>query len=276
MTSPEFLLPNWEAPENVRAASSLRRGGVSQGNHAGFNLGAHCGDNPAHVEGNRRLLRGRLGLAAEPVWLNQVHGNQVVYAPDLAVGDIPAADAAWTDRPEQAVVVLTADCLPVLFCNRAGTRVAAAHAGWRGLAAGILRETVAAMTDSAATGSATTGSAEHPEDLLAWLGPAIGPDSFEVGEDVLATFADRLPGSEALFAPLGEHDGQQKFLADIYELARLELAGCGVRSVRGGGRDTFAEREAFFSHRRDGRQEGGGAVGTGRMATLVWLAGEPS
>lgn len=264
MSAPEFIVPNWEVPGNVRAASSTRRGGVSKGRYAGFNLGAHCGDDPEHVAGNRRLLRGRLGLPGEPAWLKQVHGHKVVHAPDLAEGEVPEADAAWTDRPGQPLVVLTADCLPVIFCNSAGTRVAVAHAGWRGMAAGVLRRTVESMARPAGVA----------DDILAWLGPAIGPDSFEVGEDVLETFAAQLPGSEALFTSLGERSGEQKYLADIYELARLDLAGAGIASVRGGGRDTFRESDTFFSHRRDGRDESGNAVGTGRMATLVWLADE--
>ncbi|MDX1454428.1 MAG: peptidoglycan editing factor PgeF [Gammaproteobacteria bacterium] len=260
MSAPEFLLPNWEAPDNVRAATSLRVGGVSQGNYAGFNLGDHVGDDPDAVAGNRRLLKGRLGLPAEPRWLAQVHGTDVLRVTGAAPDTPPEADAAWTDEPGQVLAILTADCLPVVFCNRAGTRIGIAHAGWRGLANGVLRATVEAMT---------ADGLGH-DQLLAWLGPAIGPDSFEVGTELLETFAAQLPGAEAAFKTHG-HD---KYLADLYDLARLELAGLGVGSVRGGGRDTFTETDAFFSHRRDGQGGVGKAGGTGRMATLAWLAVE--
>ena len=248
MSQLDFILPNWEMPANVRAVATTRKGGMSQGSYQGFNLGTHVGDEAAAVEGNRRLLGGRLGLPAEPVWLEQVHGNEVVLLEDLPSSP-PRADAAITRTPGIPLAILTADCLPVLFCDESGREIAAAHAGWRGLAAGVLQNTVA-MFDAPA------------DEIHAWLGPAIGPGDFEVGEEVLQTFAARLPGSENLFEPHGD----DRFLADLYQLARLALAGAGVTSVRGGGWSTFAEEERFFSYRRDNE--------TGRQATLIWMAGE--
>lgn len=256
MNQPEFILPNWEVPANVRATATTRTGGLSKGPYRGFNLGAHVGDEAGAVEGNRRLLRGRLGLPAEPAWLEQVHGNEVVLLEDLPASP-PRADAAITRRPGVPLAILTADCLPVLFCDESGREIAAAHAGWRGLAAGVLQNTVA-MFDAPA------------DEIHAWLGPAIGPGDFEVGEDVLQAFAARLPGSENLFEPHG-HD---RFLADLYQLARLALAGVGVTSVRGGGWSTFTEEERFFSHRRHCQRRQQGEENTGRQASLIWLASE--
>lgn len=252
MSAPEFLLPDWDAPTNVRAVATTRQGGFSQGAYHGFNLGDRVDDDPEQVAANRRLLGGRLGLSNEPAWLEQVHGRELVVL-DGTPASRPAADAALTRTPGIPLAILTADCLPVLFCDEAGREVAAAHAGWRGLAAGVLEETVAAF-DAA------------PDAIHAWLGPAIGPDDFEVGAEVLEAFATRLPGAEAAFEPHGHGDHGQKFLADIYQLARLALAGVGVTSVRGGGWSTVAEPERFFSYRRDGGL-------TGRQATLIWLAG---
>lgn len=255
MSTPDFILPNWEAPATVRAVATTREGGVSKGAYAGFNLGTHVDDDPAAVSGNRRLLAGRLLLPAEPAWLDQVHGCDVVELDGIPPSP-PQADAALTRTPGVPLAVLTADCLPVLFCDEAGREIAVAHAGWRGLAGGVLENTVAAF-DAA------------PETLHAWLGPAIGPDDFEVGNDVLEAFAARLPGSEAAFEPHGHGDKEQKFLADIYQLARLALAGAGVTSVRGGGWSTVAEPKRFFSYRRDKGV-------TGRQATLIWLASPAS
>lgn len=248
MSAPDFILPDWEVSATVRAVATTREGGVCKGAYAGFNLGTHVEDDPAAVAGNRRLLVGRLGLPAEPAWMDQVHGCDVVEL-DGVPGNPPQADAALTRTPGVPLAVLTADCLPVLFCDEAGREIAVAHAGWRGLAAGVLENTVVAFEAA-------------PESIHAWLGPAIGPDDFEVGTDVLEAFAARLPGSEAAFEPSG--DG--KFLADIYQLARLALAGAGVTSVRGGGWSTVTEPQRFFSYRRDNGM-------TGRQATLIWLAG---
>jgi YfiH family protein len=235
------IRPDWPAPANVRALMTTRVGGVSGGPWASLNLGDHVGDDPAHVAANRVLLRG--ALPGEPGWLRQVHGARVVETG----GDDIEADARFSRTPGQVCAVLTADCLPVLFCDHTGRVVAAAHAGWRGLAGGVLEATVAAM-------------AVPPDDILAWLGAAIGPYAFEVGDDVRAAFLAQHSETAAAFAPQG---APGKWLADLYALARIRLARAGVTAVYGGGRCTFSEADAFFSYRRDGV--------TGRMAALVWL-----
>ena len=242
-----WLCPGWPAPGNVRALVTTRAGGVSRGAYANLNLGAHVGDDPAAVAENRRRLRVAAALPAEPVWLSQVHGCKVAR---LDASSLPGleADAALTDVPGVVCAVLTADCLPVLFCNRSGTRVAAAHAGWRGLAAGVLEASVADM-DTA------------PEDIHAWLGPAIGPSVFEVGDEVREAFVARHPGADSAFAP----SPAGRWLADLYSLSRLRLSACGVRSVHGGDYCTFTDAGQFYSYRRDGE--------TGRMASLIWIEG---
>lgn len=223
---------------------TTRVGGVSQAPWTSFNLGGHVGDDPVHVVANRARLRRQ--LPAEPGWLRQVHGARVV---ELGRAPDPEADAAFTRVPGQVCAVLTADCLPVLFCDRAGSVVAAAHAGWRGLAAGVLEATVAAM-------------AVAPGDILAWMGAAIGPQAFEVGDEVREAFIGQHTGAAAAFLPHpAGHAG--KWLADIYRLARIRLAHAGVQAIHGGGRCTFSEAESFYSYRRDGV--------TGRMAALIWL-----
>lgn len=234
-----WITPAWPAPKGVRAASTLRRGGVSQGSHAGLNLGLHVGDDAPCVTENRRLLREALQLPAEPIWLGQIHGSRVIRAESSPSRE---ADAALTSAAGVVCVVMTADCLPVLLCDRTGSCVAAVHAGWRGLAGGVVEATVAAM---------------DCRELIAWLGPAIGPDVFEVGTEVRQAFIDRLETCQAAFRPHGD-----KWLADLYRLARIILARAGVSEVHGGGCCTYADPESFFSYRRDGQ--------TGRMATLIW------
>ncbi|MEQ1802555.1 MAG: peptidoglycan editing factor PgeF [Gammaproteobacteria bacterium] len=246
-----LIEPDWAAPVRVRAAATTRSGGVSPAPWASLNLGDHVGDNPQGVVRNRRLLRNALGLAAEPAWLQQVHGTTVVDA--AAAGARPAADASWTTAPGVVCAVLTADCLPVLFCNRAGTHVAAAHAGWRGLAAGVLESTVGWL---AADGV-------RPDSLLAWLGPAIGPASYEVGGEVRDAFLRADPAGDGAFRPT--RPGH--WLLDLYAAARLRLRRAGVTAITGGDYCTLAEPERFFSHRRDGV--------TGRQATLIWLEKVP-
>jgi len=238
----ECIRPDWPAPSVVRACSTSRVGGVSLGAWQGLNLGDHVDDDPAAVAKNRELLAARLGLPAEPHWLSQVHGTQV-----RLPGETPAcADACFEDRPGHVCVVMTADCLPVLFCNTAGTRVAAAHAGWRGLLAGVLENTVARFDD--------------PRDrVLAWLGPAIGPAAFEVGEEVRDAFVAESQSAGRHFRA----HGPGYWLADLYGLARDRLAAAGVEQVSGGELCTFSEPQRFFSYRRDGV--------TGRMASLIWL-----
>ncbi|HNQ03527.1 MAG TPA: peptidoglycan editing factor PgeF [Thiobacillaceae bacterium] len=257
---PDWILPDWPAPGRVKACMSTRIGGVSRGPYACFNTATHVGDDPAAVAENRRLLRQH--LPDEPCWLDQVHGVDVLRlesfpsSPAQGKGNAPpTADASMTRRPGQVCVVQTADCLPVLFCDEAGTVVAAAHAGWRGLAAGVLEATVRAM-----------GVAPHR--LLAWLGPAIGPQAFEVGEEVREIFVGHHPLTGVAFRPAlpGTLDGTpRKWLADIYALARIRLAAAGVEAVHGGDLCTHTDAGRFFSYRRDGK--------TGRMACLIWLQG---
>lgn len=247
--APGLLRPDWALPAGVGALVTSRAGGASLPPYASFNLGSHVGDDPAAVEANRARLHAAIG--AEPLWLDQVHGCAVAEA-DHAVG-VPAADAAVARSARRACAVLTADCLPVLFCDDAGSVVAAAHAGWRGLASGVLEETVKAMN-------------VDPGRILAWLGPAIGPDSFEVGPEVREAFVARHPMAGIAFRPAfpGTLDETpRKWLADIYMLARIRLAAIGVERVHGGGACTFKDSRRFFSYRRDGR--------TGRMASLIWF-----
>lgn len=245
----ELISPDWPAPSRVRAFVTTRHGGVSTGPFADFNLGDHVGDDPAAVTENRRRLREMAGLPEEPFWLQQVHGAEVVHVKP-GIGHQQAADGAFATAPGTVCAVLTADCLPVLFTSRQGTVVAAAHAGWRGLAAGIL-ETVVGRTG------------QDPADLLAWIGPGIGPDAFEVGPEVRQHFVESQPACEGYFMA-GRGD---RWLADLPGLARHRLRQAGVTKVYGGDRCTFTERETFFSHRRDGP--------CGRMATLIWVAGPP-
>ncbi len=239
----EWLTPDWPASASVHAATTTRGGGVSAGAYASLNLGDHVGDAPAAVAENRRRVQAALGLPAAPAWLSQVHGTDVV---DAAAGCGCAADAAVADRPGVVCAVLTADCLPLLLCDRAGSRVAAVHAGWRGLLAGVVEATLARL--------ALPGS-----ELLVWLGPAIGPDAFEVGPEVREAFLAVDTAAAAAFRP----SPQGRWLADIYLLARQRLARCGVTAVYGGDRCTVHEAQRFYSYRRDGV--------TGRMASLIWL-----
>lgn len=240
--NPGWIEAGWPAPPGVRAGSSLRIGGVSQGVYASLNLGIHVGDDPRSVATNRRLLKESLPLPAEPFWLNQVHGKSVAKVGRVD-GCPPNADASFCDGPGLVCAVMTADCLPVLLCERSGSRVAAAHAGWRGLADGVLESTVEAMGGG---------------DLLAWLGPAIGPEAFEVGAEVRQAFLERLGECDAAFRQTDE----SHWLADLYALARLALARVGVSEVYGGEHCTYSDAGRFFSYRRDGQ--------TGRMATLIW------
>jgi len=243
--------PDWSVPDRVIALSTLRTGGCSEPPYASFNLADHVGDDPAAVQANRVLLADQLPPATRVRWLEQVHGTRVIRADgEEATGP---ADASWTATPGVACAVLTADCLPVLFCNRAGDRVAAAHAGWRGLLAGVLENTVAAM-------------ASAPGELLAWLGPAIGPTAFEVGGEVRAAFLDAAAedcraATEGCFRPDRARPGH--YLADLYRLARLRLQGLGPIAVFGGGDCTLSCEDRYFSYRRDGV--------TGRMASLILI-----
>lgn len=236
-----WLLPDWPAPARVRACVTTRQGGVSAAPFDSFNLGDHVGDDPAAVASNRQHLRGALGC--QPIWLEQVHSCVAVKA---IPGVCPTADASWSETPGEACAVLTADCLPVLFCDRAASRVAAAHAGWRGLAGGVLETTLEAL-------------AIRAEDVLVWLGPAIGPAAFEVGGEVREAFVAQHPAAAAAFVP-SRNEGH--FMADLYQLARIRLAAVGVEAVYGGGLCTFSDPR-FYSYRRASR--------TGRFASLIWL-----
>jgi YfiH family protein len=246
-----LIAPVWRAPANVLALATTRRGGASPAPYDSLNLGDHVGDSAESVRANRLQLATALPDSAALSWLAQVHGVHVVEA--AAGAEPPEADAQWSRTPGMACAVLTADCLPVLFCSAGGDVVAAAHAGWRGLQAGVLEATVAAM-DTA------------PEEVLAWLGPAIGPAAFEVGTEVRDTFLGAAgPGlssaTAACFRPRPDSAG--KWFADLYGLARVRLAALGVHRLSGGTWCTFSDQGRFFSHRRDGL--------TGRMASLVML-----
>jgi hypothetical protein len=241
-----WLEADWPAPVNVRAVTTSRDGlGISRPPFDRFNLADHVGDDPAAVAANRAQLVSQLNLPSAPVWLEQIHGTGVVTLPSSMTK--PQADASVTAKPGVVCAVLTADCLPVLFCDRAGTRVAAAHAGWRGLAGGVLEATVSSLD-------------VPPQELLAWLGPAIGPRAFEVGEEVRAAFmAEDLAAKSAFVQTRPGH-----WHADLYALARRRLARLGIESVYGGGHCTFEDAQRFYSYRRDGR--------TGRMASLIWFS----
>jgi len=237
-----LIEPDWPAPPGVRAFCTTRGGGVSGGAYASFNLGEHVGDDPVAVAENRARLRAL--LPAAPRWLNQVHGVGVVEASTVA--SAPVADAAYTREPGAVCAVMTADCLPVLLCDEAGRVVAAAHAGWRGLCAGVIEATVAAM-----------GVA--PQGVMAWLGPAIGPGAVEVGDEVRAAFMAVAAEDAAAFVAHGEG----KWRADLYALARARLGRAGVVRVFGGEHCTHGDAARFFSHRRDGV--------SGRMVSVIWI-----
>jgi len=236
------LIPDWPAPKHVRAVQTTRNGGLSISPYTSLNLGDHVGDNPLTVERNRMLLQSL--LPSEPVWLKQVHGTAVVDAGLTSCW--PQADACITSTPGAVCVIMTADCLPVLLCNKLGTLVGAAHAGWRGLCDGVIEQTVHSMN-------------VPPQTLMAWLGPAIGPRAFEVGEEVREAFVARQPEASTAFVPV--KDG--KWLADLYLLARLRLSGLGIDQVYGGELCTYSDNKQFFSYRRDST--------TGRMGTFIWI-----
>jgi len=236
------IIPDWPAPANVKTLQTTRVGGISSAPYDTLNLGEHVGDSPMSVARNRMLLNTL--LPSEPVWLNQVHGTVVANA-DMA-SCLPQADACIARHRDAVCVVMTADCLPVLLCDTQGSVVGVAHAGWKGLAAGVIEAAVQAMEVA-------------PHNLLAWLGPAISQQAFEVGDEVRAVFVKADPKASAAFIP-----GQPgKWLANIYELARIRLNALGITQIYGGNYCTFRESERFFSYRRDGV--------TGRMGTFIWL-----
>ena len=252
-----YFIPDWHAPKNVRSAISLRTGGVSEAPFNSNNLALHVEDNSGHVLANRQALVTALNLPSDPLWLDQVHGTDIVYGSNIQsvpkAQGVPSADGSYTDNGNIVCAVLTADCLPVLLCNQSGTQVAAVHAGWRGLCNGILRDTVQTF-------------AQDGNQVMAYLGPAIGPQVFEVGAEVLEAFLAKAQNAEhqqAIKVAFVPSSTGRKYLADLYALARAELAACGVTGVYGGKYCTFSQSEQFYSYRRD--------VKTGRNASLIWL-----
>jgi YfiH family protein len=246
----EMLQPDWPAPPRVQALHSLRCGGVSRPPYAELNLGDHVGDAPEAVQRNRERLAARLGAA--PTFMQQVHGTVVETLPSAQ--PVPVADACISRTPGTACTIMVADCLAVLLCDTEGRAVAAAHAGWRGLAGGVLEQTVASLRSSLPAGA----------ELLAWLGPCIGPTAFEVGDEVRAAFVGAAPAAAVAFQARGT---QGKWLADLPALARQRLASVGVPAVHGNDGSaawcTVSQPSRFFSHRRDGV--------SGRMAAAIWL-----
>lgn len=239
---------DWPAPLNIKTAISTRVGGGSLPPYDGLNLGSHVDDAPEAVAQNRQLFKHQAKMPAEPLWLNQVHGTDcvVLEQTDFSVGPF-TADASTTKTKGLVSVVLTADCLPVLFCDLSGTQVAAAHAGWRGLVDGVLEQSLAQFAD--------------PTTVMAWLGPAIGPTAFEVGDEVRQAFIAKDAKASTAFISVPDKNG--KWLADLYQLAHLRLTAAGVSQIYGGGFCTYTDKERFYSYRRDGQ--------TGRMASCIWI-----
>jgi polyphenol oxidase len=243
----QIITPDWPASPVVRAAFTMRTGWVSAAPYDSLNLGDRIGDSSDAVAENRRRVRERLGLTAEPVWLEQVHGVEVVdLDAEPAAAMPPVADASMTRSAGRVCAIRVADCMPVLFASRAGSGIGAAHAGWRGLAGGVLEATVRRLRTP-------------PSQLIAWMGPAIGPDHFEVGDDVRAAFMAADANAASAFVA----NARGRWQCDLYAIARRRLAAIGVSGVYGGGWSTFADRARFFSYRRDGQ--------CGRMAALIWI-----
>ncbi len=246
MQYPDWITPDWLAPESVASVSTTRGGGFSKGSFSGFNLAAHVGDKVQHVMKNRQFLRGTLHLPGEPYWLDQQHSTRVIKLPTVN-GSLVQADAVYTTTHGVVCAVLTADCLPVLFCDREGGCIAVVHAGWRGLLNGVLENTLNALP-------------VETSRLLCWLGPAIGPGKFEVGKELRHRFVRKDPGHEPAFRA----GKAGKYLADVYQIARNIVTAKGVQTISGGEYCTYTQSQKFFSYRRDDGI-------TGRMATLIWL-----
>ncbi|MBI5447281.1 MAG: peptidoglycan editing factor PgeF [Gammaproteobacteria bacterium] len=243
-----MITPHWPAPAHVRAYTTTRKGGVSQGPYAQLNLSSQVGDDPNAVNTNRHLLRQHLSLPNDPIWLHQAHTVHVLCIDEKtsSSADDPH-DASYTQRRAQVCAVLTADCLPLLLCNKTGTLVAAIHAGWRGLAAGVIEHTLQQLPAKS-------------DELLVWLGPAMGPQAFELGPEAKESLLTHAPaGSEAAFRPASPG----KWWGDMYELARIRLRAQGVRAIYGGDYCTYTQSDLFYSYRRDKT--------TGRMASLIYL-----
>ena len=256
-----FIIPNWPAPANVKALQTTRNGGISATPYNNLNLGSHVGDNPIHVEKNRQILS--QFLPSEPVWLNQTHSINVVDAANTSC--LPDADASYSNRKNVVCVTMTADCLPILLCDTAGTLVSSIHAGWRGLCDGIIESTLFKLQTNCTNLNHANLQAS---DMMAWLGPAIGPNAFEVGGEVRAQFMAKDAKAVLAFKKHSDNQEQEKWLCNIYQIATQRLNNLGITQIYGGGIDqdfcTYADKENFFSYRRDGS--------TGRMATLIWLA----
>ncbi|MBV2128870.1 peptidoglycan editing factor PgeF [Arsukibacterium indicum] len=239
-----MLTPDWPAPHNVKAVCSTRSGGCSTGQYQSLNLGAHVGDNALAVSRNRQLFQNWAKMPGPPVWLNQTHSTDcITLVSEMHPGC--DADASFSNQPGLVCTVMTADCLPVLICNEAGTEIAAVHAGWRGLCDGVIENTMRLFS--------------KPSGCMAWLGPAISQPVFEVGAEVRAAFIQQDPQAASAFIA-GKQD---KWLADLYLLARQRLAHSGLTMVYGGQYCTYQQPADFFSYRRDGL--------TGRMAAAIWL-----
>lgn len=240
------LRPDWPAPLHIKAYTTLRTGGVSLAPFDTFNLAEHVSDDEKRVQANRQLLKNTLGLPTDPIWLEQIHSP--IALPAIPENKGKKADAAYTTLPQHICAVMTADCLPILLCNRDGTHVAAIHAGWRGLLHGVIENTLAAMNVPA-------------ENMLAWLGPAISANVYEVGDEVRQLFLDDNPDTHVAFLP---SRNDQRFLADLYALAKMRLQRQGIVHIYGGQYCTYSQNELFFSYRRDGNK-------TGRMASLIYI-----
>ena len=240
------IVPNWTVPPHIQAFTTTREGGVSLPPFDSFNLGDHVEDDKSAVKTNRTLLVEKFNLPHFPLFLTQTHSNRVITVP--YEGNNFEADAVYTNHPNQVCLVMTADCLPVLFTNKQGTEVAAAHAGWRGLCDGVLEETVKCFKSA-------------PEEIIAWFGPAIGPNAFQVGKEVIEQFMAFDPIAETAFRPDPSEAG--KYLGNLYQIATQRLNKLGITQIYGGDHCTFTEKESFFSYRRDGQ--------TGRMASLIWI-----
>ena len=257
MTTSIQLL-HWAAPQQIKTMITHRHGGFSQPPFDSLNLGLHVGDDPAMVQKNRDALK--TVLPNEPIWLNQVHGTQVIDADSRNDwSNVPSADASVTSTPGQVLAIMTADCLPVLLASKDGKVVGAAHAGWRGLAAGVIEQTVALMRTKQSNQTQTHPETETQTEILAYLGPAIGPHAFEVGSEVRDIFIAQNPASAACFEELQE---KGKYLADIYALATLRLNALGIEQIEGGDECTLQNPD-YFSYRRDQQ--------TGRMGSFIWI-----
>jgi hypothetical protein len=245
MNSNSLILPDWPAPQSIKAFSTTRIGGFSSPPYEGFNLGTHVGDEPANVVTNRDYLVNLALLPESPRWLNQVHSTRVINSHDWQLNS--DADAIVSQHINHICTIMTADCLPVLLCNKQGNTVAAIHAGWRGLAAGVIEKTI-------------TQFGGDPQDILVWLGPAIGPQQFEVGPDVYQTFIQHdVKASQAFKQTDATH-----YLANIYLLAKQRLTALGIEAIFGGDLCTATDQRRFFSYRRDHI--------TGRMASIIWIS----